>query len=74
MNEPIEYIFELKSGTQVRIMVRDSKKLFEDLSKAIIPGVLRNMYAEGGYLFCIEEIAAIYPRSMIIQDGAPDDG
>ena len=62
MNEPIEYVVELKSGTKIKIMVRDADKFFTDLAKAIRPGVLRNMYAEGGCLFCIEDIAAIYPH------------
>lgn len=56
-----EYVVAMKSGHSFLVQVKDFASFVLDLQNAIDPKAINNFYSEGGIMFNINDLSAIYP-------------
>lgn len=71
----MEYIVAMKSGAIFKVQIKDYNKFIQSLQDTVAKGngARNNYFSEGGFMFCIEDISAIYPASAQ-QQRVPDAG
>lgn len=67
-----EYIIAMKNGHSFRLLIKDFALFISDLQKAIYPNSQNNFYSQGGVMFNISDVSAIYPLSA--QHGVEQTG
>jgi hypothetical protein len=58
-----EYVIAMKNGHSFRVLIKDFSLFTSDLQKAIDPRATNNFYSQGGVMFNISDVSAIYPLS-----------
>jgi len=58
-----EYVVAMKSGHSFRAQIKDFALFMSDLQRATNPPAVNNFYAQGGVMFNISDVSAIYPLS-----------
>jgi hypothetical protein len=61
----MEYVVAMKSGAMFMVTIKDFNAFIVQLQETVSKGVAspNHYYAEGGFMFCIEDISAVYPKS-----------
>jgi hypothetical protein len=65
-----EYVIAMKSGHSFRVQIKDFLSFISDLQTAINPQAINNFYAQGGVMFDVADVSAIYPLSAQQANGA----
>jgi len=68
-----EYIIAMKNGNSFHVFVKDFSLFMSELQKAVDPRATNNFYSQGGVMFNISDVSAIYPLSAQ-QSVHPTDG
>ena len=55
-----KYVIAMKSGRAFEVGIKDAQKFFTDIASNTTEAQ-NNLYAEGGVMFNINDISAIYP-------------
>lgn len=58
-----EYVISMKNGHSFRVLIKDFSLFVADLQKAVESQATNNLYSQGGVMFDISDISAIYPLS-----------